>query len=39
MKRVEISLETVRFHFKHIYPKLHVHSKAEVISKSLREGI
>jgi DNA-binding NarL/FixJ family response regulator len=30
-----ISLETVRSHIKNIYRKLHVHSKAEVIRKSL----
>jgi DNA-binding NarL/FixJ family response regulator len=30
-----ISIETVRSHIKNIYKKLHVHSKAEVIKKSL----
>jgi DNA-binding NarL/FixJ family response regulator len=30
-----ISLETVRSHIKNIYRKLHVHTKAEVIRKSL----
>jgi len=30
-----ISIETVRTHIKNIYKKLHVHSKAEVIKKSL----
>jgi DNA-binding NarL/FixJ family response regulator len=30
-----ISIETVRTHIKNIYKKLHVHSKAEVIRKSL----
>ncbi|MDJ0841166.1 MAG: response regulator transcription factor [Acidobacteriota bacterium] len=34
-----VSIETVRFHIKNIYRKLHVHSKAEVISKSLRGEI
>ena len=37
--RMEISVDTVRFHIKNIYQKLHVHSKAEVISKSLRGEI
>lgn len=37
--RLSISIETVRFHIKSIYRKLHVHSKAEVISKSLRGEI
>ena len=34
--RLHISLETVRVHIKNIYKKLHIHSKAEVIGKSLR---
>jgi DNA-binding NarL/FixJ family response regulator len=37
--RMNISIETVRFHIKNIYGKLHVHSKAEVISKSLKGEI
>jgi DNA-binding NarL/FixJ family response regulator len=37
--RMSISIETVRFHIKNIYRKLHVHSKAEVISKSLKGEI
>ncbi len=37
--RLAISIETVRFHIKNIYRKLHVHSKAEVISKSLKGEI
>lgn len=37
--RMGISIETVRFHIKNIYRKLHVHSKAEVISKSLKGEI
>ncbi len=37
--RLAISIETVRFHIKNIYRKLHVHGKAEVISKSLRGEI
>lgn len=37
--RMNISTETVRFHIKSIYKKLHVHSKAEVITKSLRGEI
>ncbi len=34
-----ISLDTVRFHIKHIYEKLHVHSMTEAVSKALNEGI
>jgi DNA-binding NarL/FixJ family response regulator len=37
--RMNISSDTVRFHIKNIYKKLHVHSKAEVITKSLRGEI
>jgi len=37
--RMDISIETVRFHIKNIYRKLHVNGKAEVISKSLRGEI
>jgi DNA-binding NarL/FixJ family response regulator len=37
--RMFISIETVRYHIKNIYQKLHVNCKAEVISKSLRGEI
>jgi DNA-binding NarL/FixJ family response regulator len=37
--RLNISIETVRFHIKSIYRKLHVNSKAEVIVKSLKGDI
>jgi len=37
--RMNISIETVRFHIKNIYRKLHVHCKAEVIRKSLKGEI
>lgn len=37
--RMSISIETVRFHIKNIYKKLHVNSKAEVITKSLKGEI
>lgn len=37
--RMSISIDTIRFHIKNIYKKLHVNSKAEVISKSLRGEI
>jgi DNA-binding CsgD family transcriptional regulator len=36
---MHISIETVRFHIKNIYRKLHVHCRSEVISKSLRGEI
>ena len=37
--RMEISIDTVRFHIRNIYRKLHVNSKSEVISKSLKGEI
>ncbi len=37
--RMDISIETVRFHIKNIYSKLQVHSKAEVITRSLKGEI
>ncbi|HXF99791.1 MAG TPA: response regulator transcription factor [Bacteroidota bacterium] len=37
--RMNISIDTIRFHIKNIYKKLHVNSKAEVITKSLRGEI
>jgi DNA-binding NarL/FixJ family response regulator len=33
--KIGVSIETVRTHIKHIYSKLHVHCKADVIRKSL----
>ncbi len=37
--RLCVSLDTIRDHIRKIYRKLHVNSKAEVISKSLRGEI
>ncbi len=34
-----ISYETVRNHVKHIYEKLHVHSKSQAVAKALKQGI
>ncbi len=34
-----ISLDTVRFHFRNIYRKLHVHSKSEAVIKAIKEKI
>lgn len=33
-----ISISTIRTHIKHIYEKLHVHSKAQAVAKALRKG-
>lgn len=34
-----ISVQTVRNHIRHIYEKLHVHSKSQAVVKAIKEGI
>ncbi|MBI5474932.1 MAG: response regulator transcription factor [Ignavibacteriae bacterium] len=34
-----IAYETVRNHIKHIYEKLHVHSKSQAVAKAIKQGI
>ncbi len=34
-----ISIDTVRTHIKHIYDKLHVHSKAQAVAKAIKEKL
>jgi DNA-binding NarL/FixJ family response regulator len=36
---LSLSEETVRFHIRHIYAKLHVHSKSEAVIQAFRRGI
>jgi DNA-binding NarL/FixJ family response regulator len=36
---LSISLDTIRFHIRNIYEKLHVHSKSEAVLKALRSGL
>ena len=36
---LSVSLDTVRFHIRHIYDKLHVHSKSEAVLKAVRSGL
>lgn len=36
---LSISIDTVRFHIKNIYKKLHINCKAELISKTLKQNI
>ncbi|MFP5288259.1 MAG: response regulator transcription factor [Thermoanaerobaculia bacterium] len=38
-KALNISTDTVRFHIRNIYRKLHVHSQSEAVAKALRKGI
>ncbi|MDX1979584.1 MAG: response regulator transcription factor [Bryobacteraceae bacterium] len=37
-RELGVSANTVSFHMKNIYTKLHVHSKAEAVAKALRQG-
>jgi len=34
-----VSINTIAFHMKHIYEKLHVHSKSEAVAKAFRQGL
>ena len=36
---IKVSMDTVRFHIKNIYDKLHVHSAPEAVSKGLRSKL
>ncbi len=36
--RLELSVDTVRFHIRNIYRKLHVHSQSAAVAKALRKG-
>jgi DNA-binding NarL/FixJ family response regulator len=38
-RALSVSIDTVRFHVRHIYEKLHVHSKSEAVMQALRRGI
>ncbi|HEX2642030.1 MAG TPA: response regulator transcription factor [Thermoanaerobaculia bacterium] len=38
-RSLHISTDTVRFHIRNIYRKLHVHSQSEAVAKALRRGI
>jgi DNA-binding NarL/FixJ family response regulator len=38
-KELSVSVNTISFHMRHIYDKLHVHSKSEAVSKALRHGL
>jgi DNA-binding NarL/FixJ family response regulator len=36
---LDVSVNTISFHMRHIYEKLHVHSKSEAVAKALRSRI
>jgi DNA-binding NarL/FixJ family response regulator len=36
--RLAVSIDTIRFHVRRIYDRLHVHSRSEAVSKALRKG-
>lgn len=36
---LNVSPNTIAFHMKHVYEKLHVHSKSQAVAKALRSGI
>lgn len=38
-KSLDLSIDTVRFHIRGIYAKLHVHSKSEAVLAALRRGL
>lgn len=37
--RLQVSIDTIRYHVRHIYEKLHVHSKSEAVMKAFKQGI
>jgi DNA-binding NarL/FixJ family response regulator len=38
-RKLSISVNTIRFHIRNIYEKLHVHSKSEAVAKALRNRL
>lgn len=38
-EKLFISLDTVRNHIRHIYEKLHVHSKSQAVARAIKEGL
>lgn len=38
-REFNVSVNTIAFHIKHIYEKLHVHSKSEAVAKAIRGGL
>ncbi len=38
-EKLFISLDTVRNHIRHVYEKLHVHSKSQAVAKALKHNM
>ena len=36
---LHVSVNTIKFHLRHIYVKLQVHTKSEAVAKALRHGL
>ena len=36
---LHVSVNTIKFHLRHIYDKLQVHTKSEAVAKALRHGL
>jgi DNA-binding NarL/FixJ family response regulator len=36
--RLNVSIDRIRFHVRHIYQRLHVHSRSSAATKALRSG-
>jgi DNA-binding CsgD family transcriptional regulator len=34
-----VSVNTISYHVRHIYEKLHVHSRSEAVAKALQSGL
>lgn len=34
-----VSINTIKFHLRHVYDKLHVHTKSDAVAKALRHGL
>lgn len=37
--KLDVSVNTIKFHLRHIYDKLQVHTKSEAVAKALRHGL
>ena len=37
--QLDVSVNTIKFHLRHIYEKLQVHTKSEAVAKALRHGL